>query len=830
MVQIIGGIIAVILGYFVLKWLLSVGLKLISGVAIISIGVLFAPSMFIGVGVDRILLILKIREIGAYIQIVVAWSCLICVVVFQLLPEISAWSFDSLKYVLPALIFPAMLKAYKSRQSVEGYTLPLRYLEKRRNSFYAGMYGSFALQCVSIMLVPLFVYSGYPYLSYAWYAGLAYWLGGTLYQLYVLGYESDLKNALTLIHQKLNSEQTVLVSDELIEEFRLASPMIDLDDIQILTDGVAAKNIELGTLIEVEVVGKRWLMAMDFYEKSMSAVKMITSRTVKQSRDDVAKLVSDAFDLPDEQAKDFSERYLSFGEYYDFDDGQGFVSYSNVTRVRTCECCGITELVSTVIDGPWYCSETCIETEKACIEIKEKKWSDFVAESATTGFVLIEGGLAWDKNHKIVAAGGQGHGFAAEEANNKIDISLGRSAKIVGGDNAKNGADRLVNGDLIQTKYYGTAARSIGAAFDGQNGRFRYFDNSGRPMQIEVPKDQYAAAVKEMSKRIQDGKVPGVTDPSKAQDLVRAGHLTYQQAVNITKFGTFESLAYDAAEGAVVGAVAGGISFGITATLYYINSGDSKQAIKVAALNAGKTFGKTMAVYVTAQQLHRLGVVQVVVSKISIGSFSPAIKNTIQNGLGVNSVSAADKALRGTVVTAVALVAVTTGPDLVKMINGRISGAQFVRNLSVATSSVGGGAIGAIAGGAIGVSFGPVGIWAGKVIGGIIGSSIAGMTANSIAKTMMKEDSEVIMEIIQVQVAYLAKAFILSKNEVDSLTSNLGKFITQETLELIFQQKSNRRATANLFVKPLVVGVIKQRPVLTYSANDIIDVCEEMAA
>ena len=55
----------------------------------------------------------------------------------------------------------------------------------------------------------------------------------------------------------------------------------------------------------------------------------------------------------------------------------------------------------------------------------------------------------------------QGHGFAAEQANNLHDILTGKDAKIVGGDNAKDGPDRMVNGVNIQTKYCHDAASSV---------------------------------------------------------------------------------------------------------------------------------------------------------------------------------------------------------------------------------------------------------------------------------------------------------------------------------------------------------------------------------
>ena len=47
----------------------------------------------------------------------------------------------------------------------------------------------------------------------------------------------------------------------------------------------------------------------------------------------------------------------------------------------------------------------------------------------------------------------QGHGFAAERANTLYDKLTGHDAKIVGDDNIKNGADRIVDGAYIQSKY-----------------------------------------------------------------------------------------------------------------------------------------------------------------------------------------------------------------------------------------------------------------------------------------------------------------------------------------------------------------------------------------
>jgi hypothetical protein len=48
-----------------------------------------------------------------------------------------------------------------------------------------------------------------------------------------------------------------------------------------------------------------------------------------------------------------------------------------------------------------------------------------------------------------------GHGFAAEDANALNDRLRGRRVEKVGLSNAKNGPDRIVGGQAIQTKYLG---------------------------------------------------------------------------------------------------------------------------------------------------------------------------------------------------------------------------------------------------------------------------------------------------------------------------------------------------------------------------------------
>lgn len=117
----------------------------------------------------------------------------------------------------------------------------------------------------------------------------------------------------------------------------------------------------------------------------------------------------------------------------------------------------------------------------------------------------------------------RGYAFAAERANHLYDKVHGKDAKIVGDDNLFNGADRVVDGINIQSKYCKSGLKCIEECF--KDGRFRYMNADGSPMQIEVPSDKYDAAVQAMENKIKNSQMPGVTDPKDAKNIVRKAYL-----------------------------------------------------------------------------------------------------------------------------------------------------------------------------------------------------------------------------------------------------------------------------------------------------------------
>ena len=199
-----------------------------------------------------------------------------------------------------------------------------------------------------------------------------------------------------------------------------------------------------------------------------------------------------------------------------------------------------------------------------------------------------------------------GTGFAAERGNNVYDNLILHPAKIVGDNNAKNGADRQVWLTPVQTKYYATAKASVDAAFENNgHGAYRYITNHGCIMDLEVPKEQYNSAVEIMRNKILAGQVAGVTDPDQADNIVRAGHFTYSQAKNIAQAGNIDSITYDVMDGTVVGMTAFGISSVINYGLMVVRGVDTKEAAKEALKNGGKAGGIALATTVVAGQISK---------------------------------------------------------------------------------------------------------------------------------------------------------------------------------------------------------------------------------
>lgn len=412
----------------------------------------------------------------------------------------------------------------------------------------------------------------------------------------------------------------------------------------------------------------------------------------------------------------------------------------------------------------------------------------------------------------------QGHGYAAERANNLYDNLTGHDAKIVGDDNVKNGADRVVDGVLIQSKYCKSGSACVNECFD-KDGNFKYLVD-GKPMQIEVPSDKYEAAVEAMQEKIKAGKVSGVSDPNEAKNIVRKGHFTYEQAKNIAKAGTVESLTYDAVNGVIIASSAFGITAAITLATNLWNGEDFDKSLKLATYSGLKVGGTAFITTIIASQLSKAGLNSALVgSSEAIVAFmgpkaSAVLINAFRQGsniYGAAAMKSAAKLLRGNAITAGVTVVVLSSFDITNIFRGRISGKQLFKNLTNTATTVAGGTGGWLGGAALGTTILPgVGTVVGGLIGSIAAGAAAGKTTDTILGSFIEDDADEMIRIIQKEFEQLAQDYLLNQKEAEKSVDRLGETLDGKKLKDMFASKDRRTFARNLLT-PIIENEVKKR-------------------
>lgn len=419
----------------------------------------------------------------------------------------------------------------------------------------------------------------------------------------------------------------------------------------------------------------------------------------------------------------------------------------------------------------------------------------------------------------------RGHGFAAEHANHLGDLYQGKNAKIVGDDNVKNGADRLVDGVNIQSKYCQSGSKCVAECFE--NGKFRYISPDGSLMQVEVPSDMYESAIQAMRNRIEHGEVPGVSNPAEAENIIRKGHFTYQQVKNIAKAGTVESICYDAASGAIIAKNA----FGVTAVLTYVtaiwNGEDIDTAIKSAAAQGIKVGGTTFITSVLVGQLSKAGLNSALVdsSEAIVRVLGPKASHALAkafsrgtNIYGAAAMSKTAKLLRNNMMTGIASFVVLSIGDVGNIFLGRISGEQLFKNMANTASTIAGGTAGWAAGATVGASIGSVipgpGTVIGGFLGGVLGSFVGGSAASSVSNAILDEfiedDAKKMVDIIQEVFAALAEEYLISKEEADKIVGQMENKLTGGLLKDMYGS-GNPKNFAREFLIEYFEDVINKR-------------------
>ena len=432
----------------------------------------------------------------------------------------------------------------------------------------------------------------------------------------------------------------------------------------------------------------------------------------------------------------------------------------------------------------------------------------------------------------------QGHGFAAEQANHLIDTVKGKRARLVGGDNAKAGADRLVNGVEIQSKYCANAQASVNACFT-KSGKPIYLSR-GKPMKIEVPKDQYPAAVKLLAKKLRTGDVTPAAASRQARSILVEGNVDYATAQRIVAPGNIDSLSFDAVTGAVCAGKSGSVSVAIAFAYAIYGGADTRTATRIACATGLKVGGATWLSSVLTAQVAKTGaealvregsgwMVRQLGSKAALtiantlGTGERALRSELlqQGGRRLYGKAAEQyltKVLSGNVIAGAAMTIVLSANDFCRVFSGHISKAQLFKNVTNTAAGVAGGMGGALAGAAQGAVYlgwipgGAVaGAFIGGVVGGLAGSSGASAASRTVTDWLIEDDAVQMMRYLEQVFVEEAQDYLLTQTEADEVMRRLqDEWDLSEQMREMFASV-NPEQYARWLIRPLVEGAIKRR-------------------
>lgn len=400
-----------------------------------------------------------------------------------------------------------------------------------------------------------------------------------------------------------------------------------------------------------------------------------------------------------------------------------------------------------------------------------------------------------------IANSPQGHGFAAEYANNISDKIRNpfKNVTRVGQDNLKNGADRVVGNIKIQTKYCSSGRNSVNAAFDKKElgGMYRY-----KGMQLEVPKDQYNDATAVMKQKIRDGKVAGHSNPNDAYSIIRKGHVTWKEAHLIAKGGNVVSLKYDALDGVIQTLPYASIGFVITFAQAKWSGASNEEAAKLAGKQGIKTLLVGTATFAGSQQISKIYSSYMLKRNGSKAIGDAAKKKIVAENIAKNA-------------TRVISFAIIIGPDIFNTLTGRISKEQLLKNSVVAGSGFASGAVGGALGSVV-----PV---VGTAIGSIIGGIVKTVASKKILDKFIEDDHVEMFAELKEEYIDLVMSINLSEEEFNKIQELIFDKKLESKLKTMFQQKDSigsRNYARQEIVENSILHVIKEREIITN--NDIL--------
>lgn len=403
----------------------------------------------------------------------------------------------------------------------------------------------------------------------------------------------------------------------------------------------------------------------------------------------------------------------------------------------------------------------------------------------------------------------QGHGYGAEYGNKTVDRILGK--KVVGlqerenGHHKKSGADKIVNGQKVQTKYYKSAADTYRAGFKDDS-----HDYSGQV--IEVPRDQYNEIRNKLQKDIDAGNMDGIEPGTPAENYLKKGYFSYPQSYRLAASGSIESITMDMANGIMTSMTSASISAIIIFASGVWQGKDIKEAAKDGIMTAGQVIGKGAVIYTITMQLSRGKVWNYALGegiKNPIGNASDKLaKKITKSSIAESSVGEKlhlNKMTGQKLVSGTVTVAVVFGPDICRACMGKISVKQLAKNATAGAAGIAGMAVGSA-------------ITGGNPLGGMVGGAVGGAVGKKVMDNFIEDDAVAMFRVMKEEFLNVVMSSYLSQEEFEEVARRTiwNKKVSKELQNMYKKsKKGEHRAYANSLIEEVVIDVLKNRKKIT---------------
>ena len=289
-----------------------------------------------------------------------------------------------------------------------------------------------------------------------------------------------------------------------------------------------------------------------------------------------------------------------------------------------------------------------------------------------------------------------------------------------------------------------------------------------------------------------------------------------------------------------------GITFVTTVYLAWRKTGDIHQAIQAGASAGLQVFGISFVQHMLVSQLARTSLANTLMapSQYVVGRLGYQASATIVNGIRALSGKGAiygaaaskhlAKILRSNVITSVLSFAVFSIPETYNVALRKISGAQYVKNMSVLAGSIAGGAGGAVAAGVVaakiagaaGTAVAPgVGTAIG-IAGGFIGGTVSAGVIKATGDLLHEDDITIHGRLLNAYVSCMIGEYLLDEAEIDVLVEKVGSVDKKEFKKLFesIAQSAEQEETIRTFLLPMFDDIVSKRSeFLLPSAETIVD-------